>query len=573
MRRSLRVQPMRRQSGVILLVLVGLMGLGATYGMLRAFNQAAGLNSSRQAKNALVVDEAKSALLMYVSTQAAAESFPGKLPCPEDTSRIGTANEGDAMGYCSLPAVGRLPWKTLGYAKAPLDLDGEQLWYAVSPGFNRANGTATLVINSNTPAGLTVDSSTARAVALIFSPGRPLTGQSRPAISSGSPPAAANYLDGENATLDINFITHGAAGGVSVTFNDQVAVVSQHELFSIVEPAVAKRLTDAMVTGTKNLTSVYASTSWGTSSTAPVFPYAVPFGNPDTSTFQGVSGTIQGLLPVTFSTSSTDATQYCNPVTDGPRCNPTFVSWFSFQSLTRQSGATMYASPAATCAVAASQLSCTIYTNGTGAINVSLVATASNVAMALRELDSDAPSTADFNSAGRTASASINSNGSATITFQGRVASSVAAGTMSTNFFGCAGAFFGICTRRTFNLPIRVFSDHPITNSLDTEHGWFLRNEWHKLTYYAISSGFAASGSRSCTGSACLTVSNLSPSPNNNKRALLILAGHPIGAQARPSGTLSNYLESENLSPIDATFVTQQSSLRFNDRVVVVDSN
>jgi len=565
MRRSLRVQPMRRQSGVILLVLVGLMGLGATYGMLRAFNQAAGLNSSRQAKNALVVDEAKSALLMYVSTQAAAESFPGKLPCPEDTSRIGTANEGDAMGYCSLPAVGRLPWKTLGYAKAPLDLDGEQLWYAVSPGFNRANGTATLVINSNTPAGLTVDSSTARAVALIFSPGRPLTGQSRPAISSGSPPAAANYLDGENATLDINFITHGAAGSVSTVFNDQVAVVSHQDLFGIVEPAVAKRLYDAMVAGTKSLTSIYASATWGASSAAPVFPYPVPFGNPDTSTFQGVSGTTQGLLPVTFSTNSAAAD--CNPATDGPRCNPTFVQWTSFQSITRQSGGTLYASPAPTCTVAASQLSCVLYSNNTSTLVINLIATASNVAMALRQLDADAPSVSDFNPAGRTASAILNSDGSSRITFQGRVILGTG------NFYGCSGAIFGFCYRRTFTMPIRMFEDHPIVNSSDVDHGWFTTNEWHKLTYYAISSGFAASGSRSCSGAVCLTVSNLGTSPNNNKRALLILAGRPIAAQTRPSATLSNYLESENVSPIDVTFVTQKNSLQFNDRVLIVDSN
>jgi len=561
MRRSLRVQPMRRQSGVILLVLVGLMGLGATYGMLRAFNQAAGLNSSRQAKNALVVDEAKSALLMYVSTQAASESFPGKLPCPEDTSRIGTANEGDAMGYCSLPAVGRLPWKTLGYAKAPLDLDGEQLWYAVSPGFNRANDTATLVINSNTPAGLTVDGSTARAVALIFSPGRPLTGQSRPAISNGSPPAAVNYLDGENATLDINFITHGAAGSVSTVFNDQVAVVSHKDLFGIVEPAVAKRLYDAMVAGTKSLTSIYASATWGASSAAPVFPYPVPFGNPDTSTFQGVSGTTQGLLPVTFSTNSAAAD--CNPATDGPRCDPTFVQWTSFQSITKTSGAmTLYSSPAPTCTVAASQLSCSIYTNNSGTLTITLLATASNVAMSLRQLNPVAPTSFSLGSA----SATINSAGSAQITFRGQVNAAIS----GFSFCSPPGAF---CFRRTFTIPIQLFQDHPIVNSSDVDHGWFTTNEWHKLTYYAISSGFAASGSRSCSGAVCLTVSNLSTSPNNNKRALLILAGRPIAAQTRPSATLSNYLESENVSPIDVTFVTQKNSLQFNDRVVIVDSN
>jgi hypothetical protein len=561
--------PKRRQSGLILLLLVGVLGLGATYMMLREFNVAAEFNNSRQLKNALILEEAKVALLMYVSTQVATEAYPGKLPCPEDTSKIGTANEGQTAPYCVLPAVGRLPWKTLGYANAPVDLDGEQLWYAVSPGFNRASVGTTLTINSNTTAGLTVDDSPARAVALIFSPGRALAGQSRSAVTIASPPVAANYLDLENATLDIKFATHGPAGSVSPVFNDQVVMVSHQDLFTVVEPAVAKRLGDTLVTGTKPLTSIYASAVWGTSSTAPVFPYAAPFGDPGTSTFQGTSGTSQGLLPVTFSTMPSDATQYCTTATDGPRCAPTFVKWISFQSIAKLSGGmTLYASPSPSCTVADAQLSCTIYTDNTSTLTINLLATASNVAMALRQLDADAPSISDFSSIGRTASAIFNSDGSSRITFQGRVVSSGAVG-----FYGCAGAFLGLCYKRTFSIPIRIFADHPIVNSSDSEYGWFTKNDWHKLTYFAIAPGFAASGARSCTAPNCLTITNLSPTPNNNKRAILILAGRPIGVQIRSSGTLSNYLESENLSPIDSIFVTLKPSREFNDRVIVVDTN
>ncbi len=558
--------PRRKQSGLILLLLVGVLGLGATYMMLRAFNVAAEFNTSGQLKNALILEEAKAALLMYVSAQAATESYPGKLPCPEDISKIGTANEGRTQTYCSLPAVGRLPWKTLGYANAPLDLDGERLWYAVSPGFNRASVGTTLKINSDTTAGLTVDDSPARAVALIFSPGRALAGQGRSTVTSASPPVAANYLDLENATLDVKFATHGPAGSVSTVFNDQVAIVSHRDLFAVVEPAVAKRLSDTLVTGTKPLTAIYASASWGASAAAPVFPYAAPFGDPGTSTFQGTSGTSQGLLPVTFSTTPGDATQYCNSATDGPRCDATFVKWSSFQSIVKQSGGmTLYASPAPNCTVTDSQLSCNIYTDNTGTLTINLMATASNVAMALRQLDADAPSISDFSSVGRTVSAILNTDGSSLITFQGRVVSSGALGS-----YGCTGS---PCYERTFSIPIRIFADHPIVNSSDSEYGWFTKNEWHKLTYYAIAPGFAASGARSCTAPSCLTITNLSTTPTDNKRAILILAGRPIAVQTRSSGTLSDYLESENLSPIDSTFVTLKPSREFNDRVIVVDSN
>jgi hypothetical protein len=574
MKRPLGVAPFRRsQSGFILLLMIGAMGLGSIYMMMRAFNDAAAFSKSRAQKNLLVLEEAKAAVLMHVESNVATESHPGKLPCPEDTTKIGTVNEGSAQNYCSLPTVGRLPWKTLGYSKAPLDLDGEQLWYAVSPGFNRASG-ATLIINSNTPAGLTVDGSSARAVALIFSPGPVLNGQSRSTVSSATPPAAIHYLDGENATPDINFATHGTAGNITTEFNDQVVIISHHDLFRVVEPAVARRLNDTMastVLGINPLTSIYASTTWGASSAAPVFPYPAPFSNPDSSTYQGSSGTTQGLLPLTFSTSSSDATAYCNAAVDGARCDPTFVKWASFQSITKQSGGmTLYATPSPSCTVTNAELSCTVYTSTSSTLTVAVVATASNVAMALRQLDADAPSLSSFSNGSRTVSAIINLDGSAQMTFTGRVADS---GTLSAVNTCPDAPSPRRCQIRTFAIPIRIFSDHPIVNSLDTEHGWFTSNEWHKLTHYAISPGFSAAGARSCTGSTCLTITNLSTSPSNNKRALLILAGHSIGAQIRPSGTLSDYLESDNLSPVDTTFVTLKPSMQFNDRVIVVDSN
>ena len=578
-RPSRMMRPLRRQTGLVLLLLVGMLGLGATYMMMRAFNEAT-LNSPHQSRNALVLEEAKAALLMYVSTNVAAEAYPGKLPCPENTAAIGFPGEGNAQPFCSLPAIGRLPWKTLGYGKAPLDADGEQLWYAVSVGFNRASGTAPLTINSHTPAALTVDGTTARAVALIIAPGRALGGQTRPAVSSVSPPVAANYLDDENATpLDYKFITYKTStviGNISAVFNDQVAIVSHQDLFGVVEPAVAKRLKDSfatVVSGNHPLTTIYSSTIVRAAGSGPLFPYAVPFGNPNTSTFQGIVGTTAGLLPVNFSSNS--ATVYCNPVTDGPRCNPTFVHWISLQNFARVSGSmTVYSIPAPVCAVGLSDITCTIFTATGSATCSSLIytvtATASNVAMALRQLDAGAPSLTGFCSSGYSVSSVvINTDGSSTITYTGAVnntGSTVAAGTCPET--GTT------CQKRAFSIPIRIFQDHPIVNSADPDYGWFTRNDWHKLTYYAIAPGFAASGTGDCTAPNCLTVTNLSTTPNDNKRALLILAGRPIMLQTRPSSDLSKYLESDNLAPPGGNaYVTLKPSLQFNDRVVVVDSN
>lgn len=569
-----RVRPLRhrhKQSGLALLLIIGILGLGATLMLVRALNEAA-LGEPRRLGNARVLEDAKAALVMYVGTQAASDPFPGKLPCPEDTTKIGLATQGEAQGFCSLPAVGRLPWKTLGYAAAPLDLDGEQLWYAVSPGFNRSGSGVNLVINSNTPAGLTVDGSPARAVALIFSPGRRIAAQSRPTVSSASPPVASNYLEGENATLDISFATYGPAKSQNTTFNDQAVIITHRDLFTVVEMAVARRINDTLISGTTPLKGVYGSAEWGTSSAAPLLAFAAPFGNPDTSTYQGASTitsqTSQGLLPLSFATSPSDATQYCNTATDGARCAPTFVQWISFQSLTKTGGGlSISLLPAPTCTVSPSQLSCTMYNLSVGTLTVQVVATASNVAMALRQLDSDAPSLSDFNSSGRSLSAAFNSDGSSRMTFTGTLA-----GNGTLGFFGCPGGFLGLCYRRTFSLPIRMFADHPLLSSTNAETGWFLTNEWHKLTYYAVSDRFTASGALSCTAPNCLKINNLG-TPNDDKRAVLILAGRAIGTQSRSSGTLANYLEFENLTPADSTFVTLKPSLQSNDRVIIVDSN
>lgn len=569
----------RRQDGLALLLIIGVLGLGATLMLVRALNEAA-LGEPRRLGNARVLEDAKAALLMYVNTQAASEAHPGKLPCPEDTTKIGLPTEGEAKSYCSLPAFGRLPWKTLGYPTAPLDLDGEQLWYAVSPGFNRANSGVSLVINSNTPAGLTVDGSPSRAVALIFSPGRRIASQNRPAVSSGSPPVAANYLEGENATLDISFATYGPAKSQATSFNDQAVIITHRDLFTVVEMAVARRINDTLVSGTTPLKDVYVDPDpdkwskiniWGSASGGrPLLPFAAPFGNPETSTYQGVSTntTSQGLLPLSFATSSSDATQYCNPATDGARCAPTFVQWVSFQSLAKAGGGlSISLLPAPTCTVSASDLSCTMYNLSTGTLTVTVVATASNVAMALRQQDPDAPSLSDFNSSGRAMSVRFNSNGSAEMSFTGTLA-----GNGTLGFFGCPGGFFGLCYRRTFSIPIRIFADHPLLSSTNAETGWFMTNEWYKLTYYAASelSTARASGPSPCADPNCLTVNN---TPNDNKRAILILAGRAIGTQSRPSAALANYLESENLTPVDSTFVTLKSSLQSNDRVVILDSN
>ena len=613
MSRKFRTKRIRaNQSGFALLLLIGAMGLGSIYMMMRAFNDAAAFSNSRLLKNALVLEEAKASLLMYVSGKVSTETHPGKLPCPEDVSKIGTIYEGDAAGTCSLPAVGRLPWRALKYSQAPLDLDGEQLWYAVSPGFNRISG-ATLIINSNTPAGLTVDDSPARAVALIFSPGRVLAGQTRSAVTSASPPAAANYLDLENATLDIKFATHGPSGSVNTTFNDQVAIVSHQDLFNVVEPAVAKRIETDLV---PILRSVYDSADWNATSTTPSFPFPAPFSNPDTNSYTGVAATYQGLLPLSYSKQPGTSID-CVVSGSDPRCNPSLMAWKTGSGLSYSAPLPITSSTLVTsisvptsgafisvqqvwnsdpasgtlsgldCSgTTSAQISCIVKygrhcssypstTCGSRSVQprVRLTVRGLNIANAFKEFELNTASLLATQFTSRSTATSygasplgvLRSDGDADITTEWLLPSKTC--TSPVTPATCANGY-------TITIPIALIVDHAVANSAYPVTGWFLANEWHKLTYYALSSGYAPGGNGSCVAGgapACLTLN--SPSGTTSPNALLILAGRPIGVQARPSGILSNYLESENLSPVDSTFVTLNRSLEFNDRVVVVGTN
>jgi hypothetical protein len=271
--------------------------------------------------NARVLNRAKQALIGYMAQQAAlaGENNPGHLPCPEAPANFGTANEGIEASFCAAPAVGRLPWRTLGLERL-VDAAGEPLWYAVSTGWHRPNSTDTLTINSDSIGQLALDGVANDAVALIIAPGAVLSvqaGAGCTAWTQARPVAGApdlrNYLECGNTTA--NYLT-GSPGN---TFNDQVLRVTAADVMPALEAAIADRMQREIA---PVLRTVYTSSEYtGIPSSSPLYPYAAPFANPGTANFQGTAGTYQGLLP--FS-----QTQGCNPATDA-RCTTTLVNWSS----------------------------------------------------------------------------------------------------------------------------------------------------------------------------------------------------------------------------------------------------
>lgn len=295
---SLRTQhsTKQRQRGVVFMVMMVILILGSASFLVSSMHSAA-LQIERDKITAAALAKAKEALIGY----AASNSVPGRLPCPEDTALIGTPYEGQALGSCSntLTVIGRLPWRTLGLGDIR-DANGDRLWYARSPGFGSSP-----VNGSDTPAQLTIDEIPNAAVAVIFSAGPPINGQSRPAPPT--PPSLTQYLDLSNNDGNNTFITNGPA----TTFNDKLLVVSHGDLFRVVEKRVAGEV--------KQCLNDYAANGVG------LYPWATPV--TDLITYADKSNTLFGRIPDT----PFDKTPQDNPSMNdqwGAGCNISGSGWW-----------------------------------------------------------------------------------------------------------------------------------------------------------------------------------------------------------------------------------------------------
>ena len=566
-----------------MLAIIALIVMASAYLLVTQLNASVGFAAEKRNRSAQVLNQAKEALIGYVAQRAllASENNPGRLPCPEAAGYYGDpAQEGIAAPSCTLPAVGRLPWRTLGLDKL-VDAASEPLWYAVSPGWALPSVGATLIINSDTAGQLTVDGVANDAVALIIAPGAAFNVPAAAGCTARSqthPTAAGtldlgNYLECENATspADASFVTTGP----STSFNDQVLRVTTADLLPGIEAAIAERIKREIVPALRN---VYADPAWGSgiSATNPLFPYPAAFSNPSTSNFQGASGVSQGLLPF-------NQTQGCNPATD-PRCTTTLTAWASGTppDVTKISGFGYFQTKNCTWQSGGNVAFCGGEYHEDLIFNepwrpgmvISMTATINNVAMGLRIFDATKATIEAENDDGTGAPLQIvpvniartmNSNGSVTITFSGTLPNIAA---MSWGHY----ALYRIRLERS------VIADHALLDPNSATTGWFVRNQWYRVVYYAPAAGYTAAalpGTSCTTGVSCLSVTNFTPT--NNQRAILILAGrsntNPAG---RPNGNLADYLEFGNAdgnTAFEQRTISRAPGAPFNDRVVVLDAN
>ncbi len=550
--------PGRQRGALAMIAILTLFALMTSYLVVNGLARTqADVNIERNRRSLQAMQEAKAALIIYAASRAWTTSVsdplivndqPGALPCPASN------NLGNDPGNCATAStrIGRLPWKTIRAADLR-DASGEVLWYALSANFRKASGTT--VINSDTQGTLTVTgtSPASNVVAIIIAPGAPLSGQNRLVNS------VANYLEGSNAGGTDTFLTAQS----SETFNDQIVVITQADLMAMVEPAVAARIERDI----KPYLTTYLS-QWS------AFPFPALFASPNPGTsgtgttrtqsnYTGDTNQSSGLLPLNASASYTWSAETDQvALTGGTADNITTESCTTFGSDWRCDFDISARNSVAICGSAVNQYC--IITPGfrvAGRIGTNAgrsFASLPSAASVTTTLQSGSHPSCRVTLSSSSISGALTNTGLGTVNFTGNLTLD---SRQSTNF---------IC-RYQVTIPVVVSS--PLTSITDTDAAWFIKNEWYRQTYYAVSPGFLPGSGSSCTaGSTCLTVNSLPTSypVQNDKRAILIFAGRAFTG-SRPSSSLSSYLEGENQTPADRIYAHRSGSiLSSNDSAIVV---
>lgn len=531
------MRPRLKQQGVALLVFVTLLATAAATVTVTALNRSSqNVQIDRDKITAAALALAKDALIGRAISD---ENRPGSLPCP-DTNNDGIA---ELFAGNNCPSyIGRLPWRTLGLPDIS-DGSRERLWYALSNHFRDNAGAEP--INSDTLGNRQIYASdgttelTNQAIAIIFSSGDALPGQNRDANASAFCLAtgtnisrnrcANNYLEAangiNNATQAGPFITGPVFdANHNPLLNDRLIVITHDNIFPTVEKMVGKRI--------RELLNV-KRTSWG------VFPFAAPFGNPGHSStlFKSTSNTGNGWLP--FATDQ--------PVWVAP---PSFslAGGSADVACELRDGNNSLANARARCYT--SNILGTPTITVTGDLDYFCLwqrqydlTNVNEVRVRVNGINYAASSVTGMNAV---ISYTVNANGRVTVIFTGNLVTGVE------------------------RIELR---DVPVPP--DTTYHWLVQNEWHHVTYYAVSQGYTPGGINDCEPLGtlphvkpyCLTING--NGGGNDKRAIVITTGKAINGN-HPSDTLGNYLEGQNATPSDYTYENNTRSDTFNDQVIVV---
>lgn len=593
----------RDQRGAALLGLLAVAVMVFAYVLTSRLNAASRFVAVDRDHNAKVMSQAKLALIGYVAQQAslASENNPGSLPCPEAPGNFGVlASEGIAAGNCTLPAVGRLPWRTLGLEKL-VDADGEPLWYVVSPGWALPNSTTPTVINSDSAGLLSVDGAANSAVALIIAPGPAIAVQAGAGCTAWpqkrlpvGAPDLRNYLECENGNnpADASFVT--VRPGQS--FNDQVLRVTAADVIPALEAAIAERTQREIAPALRTMYLLDSSSPrrWvSSSSNPPMFPYAAPFQNPGSASYQGATGMHRGLLPVATASTMVAYASTPGPATPGnswgsimtgPGYDQT-CTWVVTNEI-RQCQGFYLEHP----------------TQPWNSFQIQMTTTFTNVAMGLRALDTtrmtvqareDGTSTwthnqsVNYQAEMNDGSVGGRPRGSVTIRFWATLPN-------IDDPYGDGSVTWDTYAEFRVQIERAVITDHTLLNTATSNPlGWFVRNQWHRVHYYRVAQRNTADGlpSVGCSTDPSASSSDrcirFNDSSTYNIRALLVQTGRSLTNPAgRPNATLSDYLEFQNCDfngtdcdpktlyesrPMRRLTAATNPNAPWNDRVILLD--
>lgn len=532
-------QATHRQQGLAIVVMLFLIGL-VSLAFLVKIPSTSNIQIQRSETTNTNLAQAKQAVISAVLLNSSTTTL-GVFPCPEDTSVIGAITEGQQSACANnTTSIGRLAWRSLSYGHLR-DGNGDDFWYILAPNLRSPP------INSDVFSSLTVDGNSNGALALVYSPGNVLStnNQTRPVPTSAAPPAATNYLDGENSDGDDTFIS----GAITTTFNDQLTTIKHSDVFPVLEKRVLGEF--------KNYLTAYKAI-WG------AFPFPAQFGNPTSSSFSGDISQTGGFLPIA-NTGATTTWNTSNPVAyaisnsgNSNVYNPSCTYRTSNTRIRCEFSISNYDSSSPP------SVTITGIVNGIGLRFYSAMSVSSSSDMQITTRSGSATVT----NSSRALSHSLNATGQGIVTFTGTLANN---GTVRIEF------------RRTPQLSTWVLAA--------TNHyllGGNSGNNWHHLAYYKVAAPFLPGGSGNC--GTCLSVNQVSSPTQTNTQtdihAVLMSAGwrldstdhlpaptYNVGnpAQTRPSATLNAYFDSNNNTSGGLVFDNQYLTDTFNDQIEVVE--
>ena len=593
------------QRGFALIALLALAALISAFLIASTLNfTSAGTSKEREDRSMSALRQAKAALIAYAANEQwqlykslpdvppVAYFQPGALPCPDKDDD----GDADCTGSNTASMIGRLPFKTMGIDDLR-DASGERLWYALSHDFRKMqcsspnSPSGCTMINSDTLGQLTVTGTApaTQVVAIVFAPGEAIQGQNRDPTNALAHNNPANYLENFVPGDGVHF-TFTTTALPSGTFNDRLLVITQADLMAAVEPVVAAGIQRDIAP----LVQAYF-TKWG------AYPFAASFdvtggGGPGREP-QAIPDPILDRLQSAYKGTSSALTSGLLPLSSDP-------NWFRWTSATvttvQKAGTGIYAGAATispdptscTIGTSPSQATCQVTYSGSDSddrpvIKVDIFLANWDMAFAGSPSPTDSPSlfTAAVNltmtpNPGGTIQndkygpwSFVSPDFPPTRTFVPQVTGHNAVLTYIGRLQPATATNNGVF----ITIPLPAPSYLAVTSSdlaVNPSGAWFIRNQWYRQTYYAVSPGFVPGAGAACNPPnppfPCLTVRNL-PAPTNNKAAILVFAGRALNGSTRPSADPANYLEGENSTPADLVFEHRAGTpTAINDRVVVV---